>query len=144
MFAASPHWRHAPIPRVHITGRGGGIDGDVLGVWSGDALKEVDLATWRGISRSVWRSRGIWWPSMVWLRRCGGCRTSVSVYICYTWWGSRSSLTRASGLWMLSTWGTLETLVLLLVIHGELRHYLTCIGSSTMLHVGTAVRWQDT
>jgi len=27
----------------------------------------------------------------------------LSAYICYTWWGSRSSLTRASGLWMLCT-----------------------------------------
>jgi len=35
MFAASPHWRHAPVPRVHITGRGDENDGDILGVWSG-------------------------------------------------------------------------------------------------------------
>jgi len=103
----------------------------------------ADLATWRGSSRSVWRNRGIWKPSMVWLRRCGGCGTRLSAYICYTWWGSRSSLTRASGLSMLCTWGTLETLILLL-LGGELRHYFTCIRSSTMLHVGTAIRWQDT
>jgi len=35
MFVASPHWWHASVQRVHITGRGGIMDGDVLGVWSG-------------------------------------------------------------------------------------------------------------
>jgi len=54
----------------------------------------ADLATWRGSSRSVWRSRWIWKPSMVWLRRCRGCGTTLSAYICYTWRGSQSSLTR--------------------------------------------------
>jgi hypothetical protein len=56
------------------------------------------------------------------VRRCGGCGTRLSAYICYTLWGSRSSLTRAPLLWMLSTSGTLEALILLLIIHGELRH----------------------
>jgi len=34
--------------------------------------------------------------------------------------------------------------MLLLIIHGELRHQLTCIGSLPRLHVGTVVRCQDT
>jgi len=33
----------------------------------------------------------------------------MSAYICYTWWGSHSSLARAKMLWMLTTRGTLET-----------------------------------
>ena len=80
----------------------------------------ADLATYRGFSRSIWRSSWRWRLSMVvWLRRCRGYGTRLSAYICYTWWGSHSSLTRARMLWMLSTWGTLETLILLLVFMGS-------------------------
>ena len=86
--------------------------------WIRPKVHIVDSATWGRFSRSVCWSSWSWRLSMVWLRRCGGCGTRLSAYICYTWWGSRSSLTRTP----LSTWGTLETLILLLVIHGELRH----------------------
>jgi len=90
--------------------------------WLRQKVHIADLDTWRGFSRSVFCSSYRWRMSMVWLRRCEGCGTRLSAYICYTWWGSPSSLTRAKILWMLSTWGTLETLMLLLIIHGELRH----------------------
>jgi len=87
--------------------------------WLVPKVHIADLATWGGFSRSVCCSSWHWRMSMVWLRRCG---TRLSAYICYTWWGSRSSLARAKLLWMLSTWGTLETLMLLLHFHAELRH----------------------
>jgi len=79
-----------------------------------------NLAPWGWFSRSVCWSSWRWRMSMVWLRRCGACGTKLSAHIFYTWSGSRSSLTRAKLMWMLSTWGTIKTLILLLNFHGEL------------------------
>jgi len=81
---------------------------------------------------------------VIWRRRSRICRSRLSTCICYTWRGSRSSLTRAPTMWMLPIWSTLETWKLLLIIHGELLHYHTCIGRLTMLPITTPSIYQDT
>jgi len=75
-----------------------------------------DLTTWRKFSKSVfWSSRR---SSMKIIRlRCSSCGSRPSIYICSTWWVSRSSLTRAPTMWMLLIWSTSETWSLSLVMH---------------------------
>ena len=102
LFAASPHRWQAFVPREYFKGRCSEDDYSIFGVyhgkcyWGGEwhqrctcpvRLLEEDF---QGASFTV-----VWGlMRVVWRRRCKSRGRMLSAYICCTWWGSHSSLTR--------------------------------------------------